>query len=605
MTKPNIHHAPIRALLLSLALLCPSCHQQAPLPPQPSKPRPAQPSQPLFREVAEEVGLKFFHCNGATGSFYMPEIMGSGVALLDYDNDGDLDAFLVQSGFLDKTKTPKDARVAPPKDWKPGCRLFRNQLIETGKLRFSDVTQQAGVGHTGYGMGVAVGDYDNDGHADLYLTCFGHNVLFHNNGNGTFSDVTRQASVDDTRWSASAAFVDYDHDGFLDLFVCNYLDFNLKENKKCFSYAEERDYCGPQEFQPLPDRLFRNLGNGRFKDVTQHAGITSAGPGLGVACADFNGDGRVDIFVANDGKANFLYLNQGNGTFQESALPCGVAYNIDGKAQANMGVAVGDFDHDGSEDVFVTHVPREGAILYRQDGKGNFEDATTAMGLLQPTLNFTGFATDWFDYDNDGWLDLFIANGGVHTLESQRGSAYPFRERNQLFHNGGAGKGLKETTAAAGAAFKLSEVSRGAAFGDVDNDGDVDIVVSNNNGPARLLLNETGNQRHWLEVKLRGRKGKEGEGRGQKDHSPGSNRDGIGARVAVLRKGQKPLWRRCHTDGSYMSASDPRVHFGLGESPDVEAVEVRWSDGTTERWDDMRADRVVTLRQGSGKSVNE
>ena len=292
--------------------------------------------------------------------------------------------------------------------------------------------------------------------------------------------------------------------------------------------------------------------------------------------------------MANDGAANHLWLNQGGGTFKEAALAASVAYNIDGKTQANMGIAAGDFDNDGNDDLFVTHLPHEGAILYRHDGKGNFEDATTAMGLLQPTLDATGFATDWFDYDNDGWLDLFIANGGVHTLEAQRGTAYPFLEQNQLFHNEGAGKGFRETTTDAGAALQRSEVGRGAAFGDLDNDGDIDIVVSNNNGPARLLLNDAGNGRHWLQVRLQG---------------VTANRMGLGARVAVLRKGQAPLWRRCRTDGSYMSASDARVHVGLGDSPDVEAVDVQWPGGTTERWDSIRADQVVTLRQGTGRPV--
>ena len=262
-----------------------------PAPPGAPETPTAKSASPLFREVADEVGLRFFHTSGATGEFYMPEIMGSGVAVLDYDNDGDLDVFLVQGGFLDPRKTPADARVALPQGWTPGSRLFRNELIETGTLRFSDVTQQAGVRHTGYGMGAAVGDYDNDGYVDLYVTGFGHNVLFHNNRNGTFTDVTARAGVDDPRWSASASFVDYDNDGALDLFIANYLDFDITRNTRCVSYAEERDYCGPQEFTPLPDRLFRNVGSGRFRDVTREAGVTAPGPGLGVSGADFNGDG--------------------------------------------------------------------------------------------------------------------------------------------------------------------------------------------------------------------------------------------------------------------------------------------------------------------------
>jgi enediyne biosynthesis protein E4 len=547
---------------------------------------------PLFREVAEEVGCKFHHFTGATGEFFMPEIMGAGVALFDYDNDGDLDVYLVQGTSFDPTQDPRHAKFPPPPGWKPGNRLFRNLLSETGKLEFVDVTETAGVGHIGYGMGVAVGDYDNDGFQDLYVTNFGHNILYHNNGDGTFTDVTAQAGVDDLRWSASAAWVDYDRDGRLDLFVANYLDFNVKGNKRCYASTGERDYCTPKMYQPVPARLFRNRGDGTFEDVTEAAGIGAAvGPGLGVVCADFNGDGWPDIYVANDGAPAHLWINQRNGTFKERSLLSGTAYNAEGAPQAGMGVAAGDFDDDGDEDIMKTNLTREGCNLYVNDGRGNFYDASVELGLFQPTFPYTGFGTEWFDYDNDGRLDLFIANGAVNRIESLRGNPYPFSQPNQLFHNAGDEKKFREMTGVAGPAFAMSEVSRGAAFGDINNDGAIDIVVANNNGPARVLLNQThsSNRNHWLLVRLEAANG---------------NRFGIGARIEVRQRGRK-LTRRAHTDSSYLSASDVRVHFGLGEDARIEGLIVYWPDGRAEAWDKIEADRIMTIRQGTGRRVSD
>jgi len=551
----------------------------------------ANPSSiPLFREAAEEVGLKFHHFTGTMGQYFMPEIMGAGVALFDYDNDGDLDVYLVQGTMLDPSEDPRKAKFPPPPGWKPGNRLFRNLLSETGKLEFVDVTEKAGVGHVGYGMGVAVGDYDNDGFQDLYVTNFGHNVLYHNNGDGTFTDVTVQAGVDDPRWSTSAAWVDYDRDGRLDLFVANYLDFTVKGNKQCYASTGERDYCTPKMYQPVPARLFHNRGDGTFEDVTESAGIGAAiGPGLGVVCADFNSDGWPDIYVANDGAAAHLWINQRNGTFKEQGLLSGTAYNAEGAPQAGMGVAAGDFDNDGDEDIFKTNLTNEGGNLYINDGRANFYDASAEFGLLQPTVPYTGFGTEWFDYDNDGYLDLFIANGAVNRIESLRGSPYPFHQNNQLFRNEGDGKKFREITGVAGPALALSEVSRGAAFGDVNNDGAIDVVVANNNGPARLLLNQTRslNHNHWLAVRLEAANG---------------NRFAIGAKVEVRLRGRK-LLRRAHTDGSYLSANDVRVHFGLGERAKIERLTVFWPDGRGEEWDRVDADRMVTIRQGTGRSL--
>jgi hypothetical protein len=545
-----------------------------------------EPGSPGFRDVAGESGLKFHHFTGATGRYYLPEIMGSGAALFDYDGDGDLDVFFVQSTVLEPGKTPASARFPPPEGWKPGNRLFRNMLKETGKLRFTDVTEQAGLSHIGFGMGAAVGDYNNDAYPDLYLTNFGENVLYRNNGNGTFQDVTKQAGVGAGGWSTSAAFVDYDKDGYLDLYVARYLDFTVLGNKECYNAAGEPDYCAPDAYKGIVHRLFRNLHDGHFQDVTQAAGVAkAAGPGLGVTCADFNRDGWPDIYVANDGAANLLWLNNTNGTFRETALLSGAAYSADGIARAGMGVTAGDFDGTGNESIFVTNLSREGATLYRNTGGGEFTDATAKFGLYQPTFPYTGFGTGWLDYDNDGRLDLFITNGAVTGMETERGEPYPFRQRNLLLRNEGAK--FRETSGAAGTPFLTADVGRGAAFGDIDNDGDIDIVIANNNGPARLLLNETAPRGHWLEVRLEGVR---------------CNRDGIGATVVATAAGQTPLWRRAHTDGSYLSASDVRVHFGLGNATEAR-VSVEWPDGRKELWADIHTDSLVTLREGTGKSA--
>jgi len=553
---------------ICLTLLLGGCAKENPTAPN------GPPAGSLFREAAAETGLRFQHFIGSTGEFFMPEIMGAGVALLDYDNDGDLDVYLIQGSAFEAGRKPSE---------RLGNRLYRNDLIPSGKLHFTDVTESAGVGHTGYGMGAATGDYDNDGDVDLYVTNFGNNILYRNDGNGRFTDVTRTAGVDDDRWSTSAAFLDYDRDGDLDLVVLNYVDFTVKGSKHCFAPTGERDYCTPKAYRPVTARLFRNDGGGRFADVTAASGISSAyGPGLGVTCADLNGDGWIDIYVANDTAANLLWLNQKNGTFRESGLMAGAAYSEDGLAKAGMGVGAGDYDNDGDDDLWVVNLTREGATLFRNDGTGGFQDVTLAHGLKPLTFPYTGFGTDWFDYDNDGWLDLFVANGAVTLQESLRGQPYPFHQKNQLLRNE-SGRRFTDVSAEGGPALALSEVTRGAAFGDIDNDGDIDIVLTNNNGPARLLLNETGPRRNWLTVKL-------------EPFAPG-------ARVAVLRDGRPPLWRRAHTDSSYLSASDPRVHFGLGDWKGPVAVEVRWPDGRDERWDPMAVNRLVTLGRGSGRPL--
>jgi hypothetical protein len=442
-------------------------------------------------------------------------------------------------------------------------------------------------------MGVIAGDYDNDGWIDLYLTCYDKNRLLHNNGNGTFTDVTAAAGLGgDYGWSTSAAWVDFDRDGYLDLFVSHYLEWNADIQKTCHSVGGYQDYCSPKGFPPARSTLYRNLGNGKFEDVSLSSRIaTQAGAALGVVTADLDEDGWPDLFVANDGMANHLWINQRNGTFAEEGLRRGVAFNSDGAAQANMGVIAADFFNRGSPDLFITHLTAEGSTFYRNLGHGHFEDTTSMVGLDASTRPFTGFGTGALDYDNDGWLDIFAANGAVQSIDAQvrAGLKLPLRQRCMLFRNLGTSPALFQEVQ--GSDFlQLEDVGRGVAFGDLDNDGDLDIVVTNNNGPARLLLNEVGQNRHWLGLRL-------------VDGPPGRRHDVLGATARVDRAGGPSLWRRCATDGSYLSSSDPRLLFGLGNSPEISRVRVLWPDGHLEEWRGLATDRYYELVRGSGVRV--
>ena len=530
--------------------------------------------KPIFNEVASEVGLNFRHHNGMTGKFYLPEIMGAGGALFDYDSDGDLDVFLVQGTALESNSKPNGTSFQG--------KLFRNDL-ENGKLRFSDVTEKSRIRASGYGMGVAVGDINNDSKPDLYVTNLGSNQMYLNKGDGTFDDVTKSSATDDPRWSTSASFLDYDRDGWLDLMVVNYAEFTTSNSPNCYAATSARDYCTPRVFRPPGNRLFHNRGNGTFEDVTVAAGVDKEfGHGLGVVGADFNGDGWLDIFVANDGDPNQLWINQKDGTFKNEALLAGAAVNRDGKAEAGMGVDAGDFDGNGTDDIFITHLTEETHTLFTNLGEAVFEDRTRETGLVMPGRRFTGFGTLFFDYDNDGWLDLLVVNGAVQLLPElmRKGDPFPLGQPNQLFRNTGNGR-FVEVVEQAGANFQLLEVGRGAAFGDVDNDGDTDVLVTNNNGPTRLLLNQLGNRNHWLGLRLVSKNG----------------RDALGAQVEVVVKKNQVLRRRVRTDGSYLSANDPRVLVGLGNVTQVEAVRIRWPDGSLTESKAPLADRYTTLTQ--------
>ncbi len=543
---------------------------------------------PIFKEAADQTGLKFRHYNGMAGKFFLPEIMGSGSALFDFDNDGDLDIFLVQGNVLEPGVNPRGTLFPWREPEPPRGRLFRNDLRLTPSgtrvLTFVEVTEKSGIVADGYGMGAAVGDINNDGWADLYLTNLGSNQMFLNKGDGTFSDVTKKTGTDDVRWSASAAFFDYDRDGWLDLMVVNYADFSITNNPVCYAASSARDYCTPRAFRAPGNRLFHNEGNGNFKDVTVSAGVSAEfGHGLGIVSADFNGDGWIDIYVANDGDPNQLWINQKNGSFKNEALLAGAALNRDGNPEAGMGVDAGDFDGNGTEDIFVTHLMDETNTLYINLGDALFEDRTREAGLGMPGRRFTGFGTLFFDYDNEGWLDLFVTNGSVQLLPEllRKGDQYPLDQPNQLFRNLGNGK-FVEVSERGGEAFRISDIGRGAAFGDIDNDGDTDVLVSNNNGPARLFLNQFGNRKNWLGLRLVGK----------------GNQDMLGARIEIVLGRDRVLWRRARSDGSYLTANDPRVLAGLGAAATVPLVRVRWPDGSVEEWKSLPVNRYITLRQG-------
>lgn len=544
------------------------------------------PPSTVFNDVAEEVGLKFRHYNGMTGKFFLPEIMGAGAALFDYDNDGDLDVLLVQGNVLEPRDNPGSTMFPWRQPESPRSKLFRNDLTVnrdgTRKLQFSDVTEKSGIVATGYGMGVAAGDINNDGLPDLYLANLGSNQMYLNKGNGTFVDVTRNTGTDDSRWSTSAAFFDYDRDGWLDLMVVNYADFSPANNPSCYAQTSARDYCTPRVFRAPGNRLFHNRRDGTFEDVTVSSGIAREfRHGLGIVTADFDDDGWLDIFVANDGDPNQLWINQKDGTFKNEALLSGAAVNRDGKAEAGMGVDAGDFDGNGADDIFVTHLMDETNTLFMNLGRSLFEDRTREAGLGMPGRRFTGFGTLFFDYDNDGPLDLFVVNGAVQLLPElmKRGDPFPLAQPNQLFRNEGNGKFIEVSERA----LQPLAVGRGAALGDIDNDGDSDVLVTNNNGRAKLFLNLVGDQNHWLGLRLIGRDG----------------RDMLGTRVQVVIKKDQVLWRRVRTDGSYLSANDPRVLAGLGSATRVEVVRVHWPDGSVEEWKELSVDRYHTLKQGT------
>ncbi len=572
---------------VGLAVLLSGCGRSSPAVAEKAA---SPPASEWFVDRAAASGLSFTHFNGMSGAQYYAEHMGPGVALFDYDNDGDLDVFIAQGQMLGAGRAIERALYPPTVP--PRGRLFRNDLRVnadgTRTLRFTDVTEASGIGAFAYGMGVATGDFNNDGCVDLYITTLGRNQLFKNNCNGTFTDVSRASHTDDVGWSSSATFVDYDRDGWLDLFVGHYLNYSTEANIQCYSVTGKPDYCPPHVYSAQPSHLYHNNKDGTFTDVTAAAGMSREfGPALGVATADFNGDGWMDIYVANDGQPNQLWINQHDGTFRNTGLLSGTALSAEGAAKSSMGVDAGDYDNDGDEDLFVAELTGQGADLYANDGTGVFTDESAKSRIRFLTLPNTGFGAAWFDYDNDGWLDILMANGAVTGIEElmKVNDPFPLRQRKQLLHNLGTGV-FDDVSSRAGAVFQAASVGRGAAFGDVDNDGDTDVIVGNDNGRVELLLNEIGARNHWVGIRALGAE---------------APRDMAGARVGVVRGDGRTVWRRVRADGSYASANDPRVLVGLAAETKVSRVRVVWPDGRSEEWTDVPVDRYTTLKEGTGK----
>ena len=524
--------------------------------------------QPWFEEVASARGLGFVHRSGHRERYLLPEIMGGGAALFDMDGDGDLDAYLVQSGSIDE-----------PSKKGEGNRLFRNR----GDGVFDDVTAGSGGQAPGYGMGVAAGDYDNDGDVDLYVTNLGSNVLLQNDGAGHFTDVTAAAGVAGGGWSTSAAFLDHDGDGDLDLFVVRYIDWSAASERQCFSLTGVPDYCSPRNYDaPTHDLLFRNQGDGTFADVTAAAGLRSAaGNGLGVVVADFDDDRRPDVVVANDGTPNHLWMNAGGGRFEERGLMSGVALDQDGRAKAGMGVHAADVDGDADEDLLIVNLDGESDSFFRNE-RSYFVDDTASVGLRTISRPLTRFGLGLVDFDNDGLLDIYEANGRVG-LQSERHSNDPYAEPNVLLR--GVAGGRFESIANGGLRDPLVATSRAAAFGDVDNDGGIDVLIANRDAAPHLLRNVVPRRGHWLSARVLDEHG----------------RDAFGAEVTVTAA-SRAVRRTVRAAYSYMSSNDPRVHVGLGAATRVESVEVRWPGSPAlETFGPFEADRVVTIRRGSGR----
>src|SRR5215213_748823 len=522
-----------------------------------------------FTDVTAQAGVSFKHVS-TPEKRYIVESMSGGVALIDYDNDGHLDIYFVNSLTVDLVKAKGKTKGA----------LYRNR----GDGTFADVTEKAGVGDVGWGMGAVVGDYDNDGFEDIYVTCVGPNHLLRNNGDGTFADVTKQAGVGDPRWSAGAAFVDYDRDGWLDLFVSNYVAFdfnNLPEfgrDKTC-QFKGIAVQCGPRGLPGDGDSLYRNNGDGTFTDVTKKAGVSDPNGyyGMGVITSDFDEDGLVDIFVANDSTPNFLYHNNGDGTFKEIGFLSGTALNENGAAQGCMGVTVADYNHDGKLDLFVTNFDDDYNTLYRNDGRNTFTDASYAAKIAAVSLPYVGWGTKFFDYDSDGWVDLFVANGHVYPQIKN------FHQRNFVHRNNRDGT-FTEVAEQLGAPFAEKRAARGVAFGDLDNDGDVDLVINNLDGAAQLLRNDGGNQNNSVLIKTVGVR---------------SNRAGIGARVKVV-SGDLVQKDEVRSGDSYISQSDLRLHFGLEKRTKIDLIEVRWPGGAVDKITTARVNSLITVKEGQG-----
>jgi hypothetical protein len=547
------------------------------------KPPPSGPQEPspvTFTDIMAQTKIDFRQAASVTSQKYLLESMGGGVALFDYDNDGRLDLYFTNGARLEDPM-PKGASPdkREPKFWN---RLYHQKQDGT----FEDVTERAGVKGEGYSMGVAAGDYDGDGFCDLYVTAYGSNILYRNRGDGTFEDATKRAKVAGSGWSTSAGWLDYDRDGRLDLFVARYADWDFEKGSIYCGDPRPgfRAYCHPDNFKGVSNLLFHQKADGTFEDVSAQAKITDPnGKGLGVAFADFDNDGWTDILVANDSVRQQLYRNKGDGTFEDVALMAGVGYDENGKTFAGMGIDARDYDNDGLPDIFITALSNETYPLYRNNGDGSFTYATNSTGVGQITILYSGWGTRFLDADNDGWLDIFVAQG--HVLDTvEKTSAYlTYRQLPLLMRN--TGKGFVNVSASAGQPFTKPLAARGAAFGDLDNDGDTDIVVGVVEDSPVVLRNE-GTRNHWLGVSLAGAKG---------------NRQGLGAHITVTDGSNRKLSQEVTRAGSYLSSNDPRLIFGLGATTSIKAVEVRWPGGRTQRITNPQADRYLTINEQDAK----
>jgi hypothetical protein len=532
----------------------------------------ASPAAYPFEEVpASASHITWVHTAGKSPQKYLPETTGAGCAFLDYDNDGWMDIYLVNSGKCDFYDPNPPLRNA----------LYRNNRDGT----FSDVTEKAGVAARGYGQGVAVGDYDGDGFPDLYVTQYGNSILYHNNGDGSFTDVTAKAGVEAPGWGSSAVWFDYDNDGRLDLFVCNFVDFNKSKNLNCVAYNKP-GYCVPTLYKPTASWLFHNNGDGTFTDVSKSSGIAkSFGKAWGVVAADLNNDGRMDLFVANDTAQNFLFMNRGNGKFEEIAALAGVGYSETGRPRSGMGVDAADVNQDGWMDLFVANIDHERFSLYQNNHDETFDDQANVTQIGAATRLMSGWGLKFFDYDNDGNLDLFLANGNPDDLIETMQKDVTYREPLLLFHNDG--KTLRNVSAESGPIFARNLSARGLAIGDFDNDGAVDALVSVNDAAPLLLRNTAAKDNHWLGIKLVGKK---------------ANRDAIGARV-TYQAGDLKRSRTKVGGGSYLSSHDPRLVLGIGARPKIDWVDVKWPEpsGLTERFTGLAIDKYITINEGDGK----
>jgi len=527
-------------------------------------------SQIHFTDITAQAGIRFIHNNGAFGKKWLPETMGSGCAFIDYDNDGWPDILLINSEDFPGHKIHGPTTL----------KLYHNNHNGT----FTDVTRKAGLEVGMYGMGVAVGDYDNDGYDDVFVTALGQSHLFHNNGNGTFTDVTRAAGLwGPNEFSTGAAWVDYDHDGLLDLVVANYVQWTEKGDLYCTLDGSHKSYCTPESYKGASLRLWHNLGQGKFEDVTQKAGLYDpTSKSLGITTLDYNGDGWPDILVSNDTQPNKLYVNKHNGTFAEQGMPAGIAFSEDGVARAGMGVDAADYDHTGHPSILITNFANQMVSLYHNEGNGLFVDEAPRSSIGRDSLLTLGFGCFFFDYDLDGWPDIFVADGHIEDQIEKVQKTVKFAEPPHLFHNLGGGK-FQEVTAAMGSVFASPKVARGAAYADIDNDGDLDILVTTNAGRAYLFRNEGGTD-NSLRIKLVGTK---------------SNRDGIGAVAHVNVAGTKQD-QMLRSGSSYLSQSELVLTFGLGQAAKADGVEIDWPSGQVDKLSNVAAGQTVTIAEGRG-----